>query len=401
MRCLSLLFVVLLQLNALFVEAKTVKSTNSCPVAPPSWVTATDITTSSITITWEAETLVTWYKITRFDITNGIQLPDVIVPGSTTTYTSDSHAPGESIKFGLQATACTDPVEDDFGEEISAIFTTTFIIVDDIASFTAPGAPTGDYAIWPSGPLGAGDVSLSLINANEYTPQVRVHKVKVYLLDNGVSYFAEFLTWSQCNTEQSSAVRVMYWKPLNWSAGVTSSPGIGATTNSVVFKLQGRPFFTLYGASYSGNTATIKIKNDRSTVIYYSKLVINEDNPCYNVEFSGPEDQISDTQKRVETDSELEDRTTITGNNPSNTVNISPNPFSTSLSIQYSLDEESPVTLSLYDHTGRVLRYMQLPSLPAGEYNTGIYTTDLPVGIYQLGFQTNKKRNMTTLVKQY
>lgn len=380
------------------VQAKPIENSVSCPLPPPGWINATDITENSITIEWESDGGAVWYKVTRFDVTNGIALPDVFVPGSTNTYTSTPHAAGTTIQFGVSATSCDTQAIDQYGEETTALLTTTWIVVDVIASFSAPGTPSGNYQILPNGPSGSTDVPISVINADEGTPLVRVTKTKVKFTDkHGVVRYAEFLTWSHCSNPESSAIRVMYWNKSSWPAGVTCTP-LSGSTSLITFNLNGGPFFKLYLPSFASNNGQLKIHNDMPGSIFYDQWAGQETNPCYVAEYgeNGGEDESNEAFSEV---LNVENRDAIHAISENIALNVNPNPFSNGFTVNYALDAESPLTLALFDYTGRQVKTMQLPTLDAGNYSTSIYTNDLPAGIYQLSFQTNQARLMTTLVK--
>ncbi len=66
-----------------------------------------------------------------------------------------------------------------------------------------------------------------------------------------------------------------------------------------------------------------------------------------------------------------------------------PNPFSRNLQVSFSLPENSPVTLILYDALGRpVLAPYNNSTLSAGEQNLALSTDQLPEGVYYLELRT-------------
>lgn len=392
MKKLPLFFALLLLLQSNLTQATAIEPVSKCPLPPPGWINATDITENSITIEWDANSGGLWYKITRFDVTNGIGLPDVFVPGTTNTYTSTPHAPGTTIQFGVSATSCDDQGSDMYGNEIMATYTTTWIVVDDIASFTVPGVPIDNTTIWSGY-----DKTIHVTNAAASSPEVEVTKVKVYFTGlTGVKY-AEFLTWSQCSTAYSSAIRVQFWEKSSWPAGVTCTP-MSDTTTSIIFQYYEGPFFTLHQAGFSGGVGQIKIRNNRPSNIFYAKIMDEEPNPCF-VEGYGKNGGGHGSNVAFAEALSAENHDTSPTISETMALKVSPNPFSDGFSVDYSLETESPVTLALFDYTGRQVKTMQLPSLDAGNFSTSIYTNDLPAGIYQLSFQTNQVRRMTTLVK--
>jgi hypothetical protein len=64
-------------------------------------------------------------------------------------------------------------------------------------------------------------------------------------------------------------------------------------------------------------------------------------------------------------------------------INVSPNPFSSSLSIGFSLPATGEAELSVYDLTGRLVAYLESSSLPSGEHlSTWSPGPDTPDGCY-------------------
>ena len=398
MKKLPLFFTLLLLLQGLFTEAKTTEPAVECPLPPPGWINATNITANSITIEWEANGGALWYRITRFDVTNGIGLPDIFVPGTTNTFTSTPHAPGTTILFGVSATRCDTQVSEKFGNEITAVYATTWIVVDDIVSFNASGILTGNTPIFSGALTDIYDKAISVVNAPEINPQVKITKIKVkFINDSGEMKHAEFLVWSQCSDAGSSAIRVKYWRKSLWSDSVTCTP-LSGTTPSIIFQYQGAPFFTLYRPSFAGGIGQLKIRNNRATTIFYDQVVDEETNPCF-VEGYGENGGGDDSNEAYAEALTAEDHAAPTTLNGTTGLNISPNPCSDGFSVNYNLEAESPVTMALFDHAGRQVKTIQLTTLDAGNYSTHIYADDLPAGIYQLSFQTNQVRLMTTLVK--
>ena len=78
----------------------------------------------------------------------------------------------------------------------------------------------------------------------------------------------------------------------------------------------------------------------------------------------------------------------------------SPNPFSTSLSISYNLPEVTPVRLSVYDLTGRLVENLVNGSISAGE-NISVWNPDpsLPAGCYLIVLHTCGERSARRCMK--
>jgi hypothetical protein len=81
-------------------------------------------------------------------------------------------------------------------------------------------------------------------------------------------------------------------------------------------------------------------------------------------------------------------------------LSISPNPFSSSLSISYNLPEPAQIELSVYDLTGRLVEDLVSSSISAGE-NTSVWNPDpiLPVGCYVIVLDAFGDRAVRRCVK--
>ena len=72
------------------------------------------------------------------------------------------------------------------------------------------------------------------------------------------------------------------------------------------------------------------------------------------------------------------------------TLDLSPNPFSSSLSVSYSLPESMHVSLSVYDITGRLVGELEDSVLEAGEHTSTWEPDELPSGCYVVMLRTER-----------
>ena len=398
MKCTRLLFVLVLLLQSLCAEAKPLNNAPySCNLPAPTWINAVDISSTKIKVKWAVVSGASNYKVSRYDVTHNVQLPDAYTLEEE--YLSEPHDPGTTITFTISPVCPSGEVSEAF---ISEDFTTTIIVVDDIASFSAPNTPAGSNPIQPGG-----DATYGFLNADKNAATVEVQRIKVKY---GSTLFAEFLLWSHCSQPDFNVARIKYWNQPSWPASVTKTEnhvnGPDSPISSITFKINGGPFFTIkspsFGTEANGmpSTGQILIHNDRQQVITFAKANSTENNPCYAPPGFATDGGEYSSDDAISDDAIAQDRAAFQFPGETSMLTVSPNPFSEGFSVNYTLEQESPVTLLLFDHTGRQLRVMELPALEAGNYNTGIYTNDLPTGIYLLAFQTNQGRSVTTLVKQ-
>jgi len=401
MKCLRLLFVLGLLLQGLFVPANPIENPLSCSLPAPDWITATNITSSSITVEWADVNGAYGYRVSRFDVTNGVPLPDVDV--SEPEYTSAPHDPGTTISFEVSP-ICQN---EELGGVIGDDYTTNIIIVDDIVHFTVPNPPPSSSPVFPGADFGP----MVLTDADSSTPSVVVFRMKADFTDNKGPHSAEFLLWSHCSSPLNGSPRVMYWNQSGWQGNVTYQENhLNGNTDgpivSITFKTFNQPFFTIYKpemAFPAGGPilAKLSIRNDHNNYINIGRMANTEHNPCFPHQLKGgdghdPTDLVSSEPEEMQG----VERSSVPATLPSSDLKVSPNPFSNSFSANYTLEAESQVTFLLFDHTGREIKTMRLPNLPPGQYSTSISTDNLPAGIYLLALQTNQGRSLSTLVKQ-
>jgi Secretion system C-terminal sorting domain len=149
----------------------------------------------------------------------------------------------------------------------------------------------------------------------------------------------------------------------------------------------------LHFESISSNSNGDVNSNYIDSINISSKSVIyfNEANP-YKIEIDTNGDNIIDTT--INTYDEL-----ITGiNNYTNTAQIPknfelfqnyPNPFNPNTTIQYSIPQQSFVTLKMYDLTGRLIKTLVNKEESSGYYHVQFNAENLASGIYFYRLKTN------------
>lgn len=402
MKSLRLFFAFFWLFCALGIFATPLESAISCSLPAPSWISAPTITSSSISIVWEPVEGALWYKVSRYDVTNAVQLPDVYV--SQSRYTTESLNPGTTITFDVQATSCD--WSEAYGQAVTSDFTTSIIIVD-VVLFTAPNSPSGNIAI---GSGNSNEISLHLSDANNSTMDVEVTRAKVKFTDSqSVLHFAELLLWSQCSDSLKSAVRVMYWNTSTWPSTISYVENhLGGNPNnpitSITFRISGAPFFTLYHPFFSNgenggpHNLDIKIRNDRHELIFLDLANSEEDNPC----FIPPQPMGGNTPSK---DDSL-NHPTLSSDRSTNSEQselsmlISPNPFLDGFNMNFTLEKESPVNILMYDPMGRLVRNINFNTLTPGQHSIFIAADNLPTTIYSVAIQSNAGRAVSTVLKQ-
>ena len=75
-----------------------------------------------------------------------------------------------------------------------------------------------------------------------------------------------------------------------------------------------------------------------------------------------------------------------------NLDNPIPNPANNNVSIKYSLDKESDVTINLYDMSGKLLKTLVSGSMPAGEQELNFNVNELTSGTYNIILSTDNNK---------
>ncbi len=85
-------------------------------------------------------------------------------------------------------------------------------------------------------------------------------------------------------------------------------------------------------------------------------------------------------------------------NKGGNNLIVAPNPFSTTLILNYELMENTTVSIHLLDMTGKIVQAINLEEM-TGSHNKTIDASRLPKGIYFLHFDDGTKKSVQKLVK--
>ena len=81
-------------------------------------------------------------------------------------------------------------------------------------------------------------------------------------------------------------------------------------------------------------------------------------------------------------------------------MHLSPNPVSDKAVLLYSLDNNSPVDITVFDLTGRTMFHQSESGLSAGTYNTELDLSNLPIGMYLCQLRTSQGVQTVKFVRQ-
>lgn len=74
-----------------------------------------------------------------------------------------------------------------------------------------------------------------------------------------------------------------------------------------------------------------------------------------------------------------------------------PNPFVAGTSIRYHVENETDVTVSVYDQSGKLLQTLVQETQPSGDYETAFGQNNLPAGVYYARIAMNAGKDMQVL----
>ena len=350
-----------------------------CPLPPPAWVAVSNVTPSSITLTWapSPSPVIATYKIDGWDVTNGSDIPTYYTSGAL-TFTVPNLSAGHLYQFDISASTCGQ--QGPFGQAISIQQQTGYIIIDIVAEHTLPCAPN------TSKPTGV-DISYDFCIRQSTNPKSPFTN----------AFRGQFQYQGQLHKFGMAALNITanvhgldplvqgfkFEHPFNLQTGEPDRTFANYLTpdGEVLLTIENRN----YAPTSGGLLMRITFNGDYGPFSY-----CNANGNCSNGSGEPP-----GGEGRSDSDIEIADI-------PENTVLIppSPNPFSEKVAFTYSVAEGSPVQIALYDPMGRLVRYVEnVPSKPAGLYDVTVDGSGLPDGVYFLHIMTGENRKVFSLVK--
>jgi hypothetical protein len=359
-----------------------------CALPPPENLTVTAITPTSISLAWTlspvSPTYVVVYKISCFDETDQVALPDEYT--TLLTHTRSGLQPGHYYRIGVSASQCNN----EFGEEIVAKARTSTIIIDYIVQNSC--SPTNNVF------RQMGDTTeIILIPGISETEPVQVVRSRVR---KSSYWMVEYTIWADCNgTPHYRAIQEF---------NVTRTPppdNEPVETLSIEFDDQ-----LTTGGLFNIDNVSSGIGSGGQLV---TKVVITYETPCTSGFCSG----LLGNYNCPPPPSEEENNGPGFGRNAPGRnageyglnashhedigLSVTPNPASDAISVEYTLPSEGPAVFSLFDVSGQKIKTFDAPGvLQPGLYNTVFQLNELPAGMYFLALQTATERRIISLVKQ-
>lgn len=339
----------------------------NCPAPAPTNVTIVDVTPTSITLVWLSGA--SYHQVQTYDITGGVWLPTLYV--ATNGAVIDSLTPGHCYRFEVSSSYCEDGP---YGPETEREGCAGVIIIETVMEIQEP--PT----LVPGPKTGAG-TTLEYCLAQSTSPDEP--------FDNA---FVGALAYGN--------------QALEFALALTPD-------HALHFGPTGNTFFT-FDTINGGSTARCKLNNQVVFTVQYledSPIVgiglfrLNFVSSCTGFQYGGTVScngmpriatpKILQQAENYKPDAELRD-----DRNQQVPTRLLPNPFDRSATLYCETTRDGPLTVSLFDAQGRLLRIVEDGSVGAGRHTVQIPGSDLPNGVYFIGIQTAETREMLPLLKR-
>lgn len=341
-----------------------------CPAPPPSNLKVTNVTPYSISLAWgpvSSAPPTIYFKLEGYDNTNSTALPTVYT--TAWNYTYSGLTPGHNYTFDLRASYCEGG---EYGASIMANSNTGVIIVDLIVGIQEC-TPNTSRTITVNDTFSIGVQSSSTVPmqtlTNPYSGQF--------------SYNGNTCTFALAFVPSTS----MVYKEI--SGGFT----LDSTENgaAAICKYNSTEIFKVtYVASRGGAATGVGLK-----VVF--KQAVSNYNYCGNYNLNPINTPAAELPEEAE-ESPVEDRALL--KQQPNGI-ISPNPFSQSATLQYTIEQTTSVEIGLYDVTGRLVRtVLSATRLEPGNHTAEVDGFGLPEGVYFLRLRTGLHHENYTLIKR-
>jgi len=351
--------------------ATYINSEASCPAPPPAWLTTTNITSTSMALSWEANSSSVYYKVEGVDLNSTAVLPTYYTQNNYITYSGLT--PGHTYRVSVSASYC---LGGSYGLPVVGDFSTPIIIADLIIELNSPCTPDQDVATG----LGASLGICVAKNDNPYAPPY----------SNGVVGHLEY-------DNQSLDFGIAVSRADVHIGELQSSPFSFETINngaSILCKYGSTTLFTI------GNVSVMNVFSDANMTITFTGNY-GDFTYCGS---TCPVEKPADGNDDIGIDDGALQGTgaserTIDVKNVS--AQLSPNPFSESATFRYELKEAGPVEANLFDATGRLVKVVEKTTQQGpGQYECTIDGAGLPHGVYFLHLTTAQNREVFPLVKR-
>jgi hypothetical protein len=84
---------------------------------------------------------------------------------------------------------------------------------------------------------------------------------------------------------------------------------------------------------------------------------------------------------------------------PNESLNIYPNPFFSSAKLEYSLTQNSEVTIEIYGMNGKIISTLLKTTQPAGKHTVEFDGSELPTGVFYCMLKTGNQVRTKKIIK--
>ena len=348
-----------------------------CMAPTPAYFVTTGVTPTSISLAWGPFSPFTYYKLEGFDNTNFTALPTVYLNAGNYTYTG--LLPGHDFTFTLRASYCpTGP----WSLPIMHDSRTGIIIVDDVVGVQGC-TPNTNRTIIPGEPFGFGVKRSSTLPPQTLTDAyVAQFSYSGYTYRVGLAFVPNnYAVYKKELADPDN--RFSFTSTDNGASAICKFYNNGSYTDIFTVKY--------LGTSNLADFVNMEMKFHQSVSNY-----------SYCGDYTGGLGYVADNgdeEAPAKITFETEDRSatdeSITGGS------LGPNPFSTHAVYQYTLAQESNVSIGLYNATGELVQTLESNTLKAaGSHEASVDGSALPDGVYFLRVQTGSQLTVHTLLKR-
>jgi hypothetical protein len=343
----------------------------SCPLAPPTAVTVSNITSTSAQVSWTPVPGATWYRIRVENAFNPTFTNIQITNSTTVSFTTLS--PNTNYVAYVSATSCGKG--DDYGLEQQRPFATPAIVIEDIVYLEPCREEFNEVGVhYP--PQDPNVVDLPLNDA----PGAPAN-YDTYLVTKGNASYS-FAVWLKL---EGNAYKP-YFKEFTAEGIERTPPSVvppaNITTSAIGLRLSNSAsdFCTIRALASSA------LENPKMTFSF-----VQDGGDLAQLFSCKPKGGKSGGNAGSDIETEQSKATKLTA---------TPNPLTDQTTLHYTVGKDSPVTLSLYNSTGTLVKtVLNKVWTEAGNQETMVEMSDLPNGLYFVTLETNEGRQVSTLVK--
>ena len=382
----------ILSLLFFFCQTDSLIAQLGCPLPAPQNVHITTVTPTSLFVAWNSVPGAVSYKISVYDQTDMVALPDVFSTSPSVELADLSTATHE-YQIGVSASACT---TGPYGAPATTNYKPgIIIIIDVIVQVDAP-----NFSIPLMSPSTNPEGVILPSNSNPPGKNIRTQHVKIVYDGFGLDTpIVEFLVWSDC------------FDQIRFHEIRTKNTRKTASGNSIAYKLLNNTNFFVLANGETSATPTIQYSNTSACRVTRNEWIIKNTIPTCGTEYKqeGYRQGQGGLDNRLGTNYDHDVQFSRTPHLPltdhapeSANPRVTPNPFSDYIQLQYEVKSFQPVEIELVNSMGvQVEQLLPMAWMDAGSYQTTLpVNPNLPSGLYFLLFRTDTERRVIPVIKE-